>query len=87
MKDNDRPFNLIPNMQFNRHNFEEILNFQFSKMSSYSWICPFDLSYHFNIKLAKFDQNQMIRTIHNFELFLQKAVSHVKYFDISLAPF
>ena len=32
MKDNDRPFNLIPNMQFNRHSFEEILNFQFSKM-------------------------------------------------------
>ena len=25
---------------FNHHNFEEILNFQFSKMSSYSWICP-----------------------------------------------
>ena len=37
MKDNDRPFNLIPN---NHHNFEEILNFQFSKMSPYSSICP-----------------------------------------------
>ena len=48
MKNDDRPFNLTPNMQFNRHNFEEILHFQFSKMS-YSWICPFDLSYHFNI--------------------------------------
>ena len=29
----------------------------------------------------------MIRTIQNFELFLQKAVSHVKHSDISLAPF
>ena len=24
----------------NHHNFEEIFNFQFSKMSTYSWICP-----------------------------------------------
>ena len=24
----------------NHHNCEEILNFEFSKMSSYSWICP-----------------------------------------------
>ena len=27
----------------NHHNFEEILNFQFSKMSSYSWICLIQL--------------------------------------------
>ena len=40
MKDNDRPFNLIPICNCNHHNFEEILNFQFSKMSSYTWICP-----------------------------------------------
>ena len=37
--------------------------------------------------LAKFDQNRMIQTIQNFELFLQKAVSNVKHSDILLAPF
>ena len=29
----------------NHHNFEEILNFQFSKMSAYSWICPGELKH------------------------------------------
>ena len=38
-------------------------------------------------KLAKFDQNRMIRPIQNFELFLRKAVSQVNHSDISLAPF
>ena len=39
-------------------------------------------------KLAKFDQNRLIRNVQNFEVFfLQKAVSQVKHSDISLAPF
>ena len=38
-------------------------------------------------KLAKFDQNQMIRNIQNFELFYEKPFSHVKHSDMSLAPF
>ena len=40
MKDNDRPSNWYQICNCNHCNFEEILNFQFSKMSSYSWICP-----------------------------------------------
>ena len=38
-------------------------------------------------KLAKFDQNRMIRVYTKFWAFLQKAVSHVNHSDISLAPF
>ena len=37
-------------------------------------------------KLAKFDQNRMIRIYTKFWAFLQKAVSNVKHSDISLAP-
>ena len=51
-------------------------------------ICNSLITIYVYHKLAKFDQNWMIRTIHNFEVFfLQKAVSHVNHSDISLAPF
>ena len=35
---------------FNHHAFEEILNFQFPKTSSYSWVCPIVENLWFRLK-------------------------------------
>ena len=71
MKDYDRPFNLIPNMQFNRHNFEEILNFQFRKCPPIPGfahlifhIISISFQYHFNIIQYHFISFQYHRLIY-----------------------
>ena len=66
----------------NHHNIEEILNFQFSTMSSYSWICPLPLFNSMQVdqcwRICKASDN-MTRICHTVGLFHVFSVSNVYY--------
>ena len=80
---------LLENLFFFLQEFSRSSSFMFTLLllTVYVQNTICNLTYYFYEKLAKFEQNPMIRTTQNLDLFDKKPGYYINISDISLTPF